>query len=49
MQHEAEIRVQPWRGMNELSYSDALAAGIEPIQYRSDVLDELGVGLTRAD
>ena len=30
--------------MNELSYKAALEAGIEPIQYRADYLDELGQG-----
>jgi hypothetical protein len=30
--------------MNEVSYAAALEAGIEPIQYRSDHLTELGPG-----
>lgn len=30
--------------MNELSYSAALDAGIEPITYRSDALESLGPG-----
>jgi hypothetical protein len=30
--------------MNEVSYPAALEAGIEPIQYRSDCLEELGPG-----
>jgi hypothetical protein len=30
--------------MKELSYAQALASGIEPILYRTDFLEELGVG-----
>ena len=30
--------------MNELSYEAALDAGIEPISYRTDVLESLGEG-----
>jgi hypothetical protein len=30
--------------MNEMSYADALDAGLEPISYRSDALESLGEG-----
>ena len=30
--------------MQEMSYADALDAGIDPISYRSDALDSLGEG-----
>ena len=30
--------------MNEISYAAALEAGIEPIQYRADAIESLGVG-----
>lgn len=30
--------------MDEMSYQDALAQGVQPIQYRTDRLEELGEG-----
>lgn len=30
--------------MNELSYADALDAGLDPISYRSDAVESLGEG-----